>query len=89
MTESQERKLTETSLPSSKFAVGDKVSWDVGSDIYVGIITYMGHNQIKVDRGTVYKADIFTLRRDGEYRLLGLRFGRLRLGGEAYRDPSF
>jgi hypothetical protein len=72
------------------FKLGDKVSWNIGSDVYVGTVQRVGANGVVVrPTGAVIVYRKFTLRKDGSYKLARQNFGKLVLGGEAYRDPSF
>lgn len=78
-------------MSKEHFEVGDKVSWDVGSDVYTGVVEVAGPMRVVVSRQTYQRAStfVFTRRKDGLFLMRGQTYSTLRHGGEEYRDPDF
>lgn len=74
--------------PAPKFKDGDKVSWDIGSDRYTGIVKAANGVCVHV-LSELNRLEKFTIRNNGEFKLMSYKFGTLTLGGESYRDPSY
>ena len=70
------------------FAVGDQVSWNVGSDIYAGTIVKRSKARIVAEHRYLGPVT-FTLRPNGQWRPQGSAHGLLRYGGSERLDPCF